>query len=162
MDAGTAPAPKPRTSGRRRTSRRASDRGFSTAATGSAGSRTSRSRHSRRSTSAATRICTRKARSAVEILKTLNRFFGSAILHEITPHRIEQFKRDRLNGTWRAFKQKTSANPVKPATVNRELDTLKSILSKAVEWKFLIDSPARGVKRFKVQNRRTRILSADE
>jgi hypothetical protein len=68
-----------------------------------------------------------------EILTTLNRFFGSAILHEITSHRIEQFKRDRLNGTWRAFKQKRAAKPVKPATVNRELDTLKSILSKAVE-----------------------------
>ena len=97
-----------------------------------------------------------------EILKTLDRFFGSAILHEITSHRIEQFKRDRLNGTWRAFKQKRSAKPVKPGTVNRELDTLKSIFSKAVEWKYLVDSPARGVKRFRVQNRRTRILSADE
>jgi len=75
---------------------------------------------------------------------------------------IEQFKRDRLNGTWRAFRQKTNANPVKPGTVNRELDTLKSILSKAVEWKYLVDSPARGVKRFRLQNRRTRILSPDE
>jgi integrase len=91
----------------------------------------------------------------------LNRFFGSVILHEITSHRIEQFKRDRLNGTWRAFKQR-AARPVKPGTVNRELDTLKSILSKAIEWKYLVDSPARGVKRFRLENRRTRILSADE
>lgn len=104
----------------------------------------------------------RSAERDREILKTLNRFFGSAILHEITSHRIEQFKRDRLNGTWRAFKQKRSAKPVKPGTVNRELDTLKSIFSKAVEWKYLVDSPARGVKRFRVQNRRTRILSVDE
>ena len=104
----------------------------------------------------------RSAKRDREILKTLNRFFGVAILHEITPHRIEQFKRDRLNGTWRAFKQKRSAKPVKPGTVNRELDTLKSILSKAVEWKYLVDSPARGVKRFRLQNRRTRILSVDE
>ena len=104
----------------------------------------------------------RGIRELGEILKTLNRFFGSAILHEITSHRIEQFKRDRLNGTWRAFKQKRAANPVKPATVDRELDTLKSILSKAVEWNYLVDSPARGVKRFRVQNRRTRILSPEE
>jgi integrase len=104
----------------------------------------------------------RSAKRDREILKTLNRFFGSAILHEITSHRIEQFKRDRLNGTWRAFRQKRSANPVKPGTVNRELDTLKSILSKAVEWKYLVDSPARGVKRFRLENRRTRILSPDE
>lgn len=41
----------------------------------------------------------RSAKCDREILKTLNRFFGSVILHEITSHRIEQFKRDRLNGT---------------------------------------------------------------
>ena len=97
-----------------------------------------------------------------EILKTLNRFFGAVILHEITSHRIEQFKRDRLNGTWRAFKQRRPAKPVKPGTVNRELDTLKSILSKAVEWRYLVDSPARGVKRLRLENRRTRVLSVNE
>ncbi len=97
-----------------------------------------------------------------EIVKTLNRFFGPLILRDISRHRIEQFKRDRFNGTWRAFKQKKAAKPVKPATVNREVDTLKSILSKAVEWEYLLDSPACGVKRLKVDNRRTRILSEDE
>ena len=97
-----------------------------------------------------------------EIIKTLHRFFGSLVLHEVTRHRIEQFKRERLTGRWRAHKQKRSAKPVQPATVNRELDTLKSIFSKAVEWGKLIDSPARGVKRLPVDNRRTRILSLDE
>lgn len=48
-----------------------------------------------------------------QIRKTLNRFYGPLILHQITPHRIEQFKRDRLKGIWRAFKQRRSANPVK-------------------------------------------------
>ena len=38
----------------------------------------------------------------------------------------------------------------------------KSMLSKAVEWGKLLDSPARGVKRLKVDNRRTRILTDDE
>jgi hypothetical protein len=70
-----------------------------------------------------------------EILKTLNRAFGALVLHEITSHRIEQWKRERLAGKWRAHGQTSSPNPLKPATVNRELDTLKSILSKAVEWK---------------------------
>ena len=46
--------------------------------------------------------------------------------------------------------------------MNRELDTLKSILSKAVEWGKLLESPARRVKRLKVENRRTRILFEDE
>jgi len=104
----------------------------------------------------------RSVRRDREIIKTLHRFFGSLVLHEITRHRIEQFKRERLLGRWRAHKQKRSAKPVQPATVNRELDTLKSIFSKAVEWGKLIESPARGVKRLPVENRRTRILSLDE
>jgi hypothetical protein len=97
-----------------------------------------------------------------EILKVLNRAFGSLLLHELTSHRIEQFKRERLAGKWKARGQTSAAKPLKPATVNRELDTLKSILSKAVEWRKLLESPARGVKRLKVENRRTRILTPDE
>ena len=46
--------------------------------------------------------------------------------------------------------------------MNRELDTLKSILSKAVEWGRLVESPARHIKRLRIDNRRTRILSMDE
>jgi len=97
-----------------------------------------------------------------EILKTLHRAFGSLILHEITAHRIEQFKRERLAGKWRGKGYTSAPKPLKPATVNRELDCLKSVLSKAVEWGKLIASPARGVKRLRVDNRRTRILTADE
>ena len=48
------------------------------------------------------------------------------------------------------------------APVNRELDTLKSILSKAVEWGKLVHSPAKLVRRLRVENRRTRILTLDE
>ncbi len=97
-----------------------------------------------------------------EIIKVLNRSFGSLILHEITAHRIEQFKRTRLAGKWRGHKTTSVPKPIKPATVNRELDTLKSILSKAVEWGKLLDSPARKVKRLRVDNTRTRILTPDE
>jgi integrase len=83
------------------------------------------------------------------------------ILHEITAHRIEQFKRERLARKWQGHKTHTT-KPIRPGTVNRELDTLKSILSKAVEWGKLIESPARNIKRLKVENRRTRILTDSE
>jgi hypothetical protein len=66
-----------------------------------------------------------------EALKAANRAFGSVLLHEITSHRIEQYKRERLAGRWGEGK------PLAPATVNRELDTLRSIFSKAVEWRQL-------------------------
>ena len=97
-----------------------------------------------------------------QILLTLNRAFGSLILHEITAHRIEQFKRDRLTGKWRGHGYKTAPKPLKPGTVNRELDCLRGILSKAVKWGKLLDSPVRTVKRLKVDNRWTRILTEDE
>jgi integrase len=96
-----------------------------------------------------------------EIIAVLNRWFGSLMLHEITAHRIEQFKRERLAGKWRGHNS-TVGKPIKPATVNRELDALRGILSKAVEWGKLLDSPARNVKRLKVDNRRTRVLSDEE
>lgn len=96
-----------------------------------------------------------------EIIAVLNRWFGSLLLHEITAHRIEQFKRERLAGKWRGHNA-TVGKPIKPGTVNRELDALRGILSKAVEWGKLLDSPAKNVKRLKVDNRRTRILSDDE
>ena len=55
-----------------------------------------------------------------------------------------------------------AAKPIQPASVNRELDGLRTILNKAVEWGKLLESPARNVKRLKVDNRRTRILTDDE
>jgi hypothetical protein len=65
-----------------------------------------------------------------EILKVLNRSFGSLILHEITAHRIEQFKRERLAGKWRGHKPTSAPRPLKPGTVKRELDTLRSVFSR--------------------------------
>ncbi len=97
-----------------------------------------------------------------EILKVLGRAFGSLILHEITAHRIEQFKRERLTGKWRGHKHKGAEKPIQPGTVNRELDTLRGVFSKAVEWGYLVEHPMRRVKRLRVDNRRTRILTADE
>jgi len=46
--------------------------------------------------------------------------------------------------------------------VNRELDTLRAIFSKAIEWGELREHPMRAVKRLKVDNRRTRILTEAE
>jgi len=61
-----------------------------------------------------------------------------------------------------ASAQSLDAETPEAGHVNRELDALRGILSKAVEWGNLIDSPARTVKRLKVDNRRTRILSEAE
>jgi len=49
-----------------------------------------------------------------------------------------------------------------PATVNRELACLRHMLNKAVDWGLARANPMRGVKLFREENQRTRILSEDE
>jgi integrase len=95
-----------------------------------------------------------------EIVKTLNRFMGATLLHEITAHRVEQLKRDRLAGKWGARGQMSAAKPVQPGTVNRELDTLTVIFSKAVEWRTLVEAPA--VLKLRVDAVPREVLTDDE
>ena len=83
------------------------------------------------------------------VLKVLNRAFGSLILHEITAHRIEQFKRERLAGKWQGHGHTSAPKPIKPGTVNREMDTLRSVFSQALEWGQIREHPMREVKRLK-------------
>jgi len=49
---------------------------------------------------------------------------------------------------------------VKPGTVNRELDTLRVIFAKAVEWRKLAEAPA--IVKLKVDNVRRRVLNDEE
>ncbi|MEP7308217.1 MAG: site-specific integrase [Acidobacteriota bacterium] len=76
--------------------------------------------------------------------------FGGQLLTEITAFGIEQLKAKRL------------AKGCRPGTVNRELMLLKGILTKAVEWKRLVVSPAAAVRPIKGTGARTRILTTDE
>lgn len=55
-----------------------------------------------------------------------------------------------------------SGQALKPATVNRELDTLRAVLSWAVKERKLIESPLVGVDRLHVDNRRIRVLTPAE
>jgi integrase len=65
--------------------------------------------------------------------------------------RMESWRRDRLkSGT-------------KPVTLNRQLDTLRSCLGKAVEWNIIDNHPLKGLKRLKVDDdERVRFLSTAE
>ncbi len=61
---------------------------------------------------------------------------------------------------WRTARLKAGA---KPATVNRDLDDLKSCLNKAVTWELLDANPIGGVKRSRIDAARApRFLSAEE
>ena len=95
-----------------------------------------------------------KAQSSYERdLLTINvhliSFFGSRFLYTITTKEIERYKAERLG-------------EVKPITVNRELETLKNMLRKAVEWGYAKENPAKSVKQIKVPKSPYRFLETKE
>lgn len=82
-------------------------------------------------------------------MRSLEASFQNKNLHEITTWEIEKWKQRRKG-------------EVKPASVNREMATFKSMLSKAVEWGKLKESPARKVKPLKGVTKRLRYLMPSE
>ena len=74
---------------------------------------------------------------------------GDRRLDEVSPFHIERWKTHR-------------SKDVMPATVNRELNIIRGCFSRAVEWGHSALSPVRGVKPYRVENTRTRILSSEE
>ena len=72
------------------------------------------------------------------IHKHLIPYFGGNYIGAVKIKDLEDYK------TFRAGR-------VKPRTVNRELDTLKSMFNRAVEWGWLKETPGKAVKRLKFQ-----------
>jgi integrase len=70
-------------------------------------------------------------------------------LSVITPKAIEEYKSQRLQ-------------QVKPATVNRELALLKHMFTKAIEWAYVKENPAKRVKLLREPPGRVRYLTPDE
>jgi integrase len=93
-------------------------------------------------------------RTAAATVKRLQSSFAELSekkLGDLTPWIIEK---------WRASRIKHGAAP---ATVNRDLDDLKSSLTKAVAWGLLEANPIAGVKRSRIDAARSpRFLSANE
>ena len=81
--------------------------------------------------------------------KPLKEYFKGKRLADITAWHIEKYKPLRRED-------------VSPATVNRELALLRHMLNIAVEWGKLKESPFKGVKLFKENNGRMRILSPEQ
>lgn len=89
-------------------------------------------------------------------LKVILSFFKGRYLYDITAQDIEKYKSERANGIIRKNKK------VSPATVNRELATLKTMFSKAVTWGKLKDSPAKSVQFLREPEGRVRYLEKEE
>ncbi len=89
-----------------------------------------------------------------ETLATLTRCFHklfSKLLTEITASMLEQWRIKRSN------------NGISNVTLNRNIATLKSVMTKAVEWGFLIENPLKNLKLFKIDSSpKVRYLSVEE
>lgn len=81
---------------------------------------------------------------------------GKLRLDELTPFRIEQFKRERMNGTTKRGSTRA------PASVNHEIALLSKILSLASDHGHLASNPCRKVKKLRLNNRRHRYLTDEE
>lgn len=82
-------------------------------------------------------------------LKALAATFGSQRLAEIAPEMVECYKQQR-------------ARVVKPATVNKELATLRHLFTLAVRWNYVTRNPVHNVRFLKEPPGRVRYLQADE
>jgi integrase len=82
--------------------------------------------------------------------------FGDKLLKDITPALVETYKQERLCAI------SCRSKPTKPATVNREITTFKTIFNKAIRNGKAERNPAQGVRQLKENNVRDRILSPDE
>lgn len=88
-------------------------------------------------------------RDVTTIQRHLVPLWGDLDLARITTKMVEEYKMQRLES-------------VMPSTLNRELNTVKNMLSKAVEWGYLRESPAKATKWIKTSRGVVRFLSREE
>ena len=96
-------------------------------------------------------------RQKLPYIRMVAKFFQDKPLAEITAWDCERFKQWRIETP----KQRTN-KPVKPATVNRALATLKHGLSKSMEWGLIPENPASKVKLLAVENSQVDFLSVEQ
>lgn len=88
--------------------------------------------------------------------RVLVEHFGDTHLSEIVPFAIEQFKVRRREGTTTRGSRRSAAS------VNREFELLSRVLSMAVDHAHIAENPCRKVRKYRLDNQRTRYLSRAE
>lgn len=92
----------------------------------------------------------------VLICRVLVKKFKGKTLRQITPPMVESFKQEMVNTPTKHGKKR------KPRTVNYHLSILSRIFSLAIEADIIDKNPCQKVKKLKLNNQRTRILSEEE
>lgn len=109
------------------------------------------------------------SRRAETASKALLVFFGDKSIDQISVEDVEKFKQWRKNQKKQAPNRKliknskaTSTSVIKPATVNRELATLRVLLNYFIRKDVIIKNPVSRVKFIKDDDEHTRVVSSDE
>ncbi len=100
----------------------------------------------------------RSFRRDTQSLGRLLPFFGDNLLINIAPAMVEAYRVKRLEEP----SGRSPQNLTKPATVNREIACLKTIFNKAINDGKAERNPVKGLKPFKENNERDRVLSSGE
>lgn len=96
-------------------------------------------------------------------LKTLTEYFGHLTLNQISPALVEEFKARRAKETRVAIIDgKATEIPISPATINRDLATLKRLFSLSEEWGLISVNRIHRIKLLKENNKRLRFLTDEE
>ncbi len=89
------------------------------------------------------------------LIQGLVRYFKGKYLYTITPRDIDHFKMERSKDT-------VGGKTISTSTVNRQLDVLRGMLNKAVDWGKLESSPMKFVQPLRVSPGRLRFLEKEE
>lgn len=90
-----------------------------------------------------------------------NQSFGDILVDDIKPSMVEKYRQQRLKQVARRGKHPTG-HTVAPASVNKEVATLKRIFNLAIREDLAEKNPCWKVEKLPENNTRTRILSQDE
>ena len=82
------------------------------------------------------------------VIKALKSFFGNTELKKIDSLSIERYKAKRI------------ADGLKASSINREIEVLSYMLSKALEWKYIVDKPK--IKKLKIPKSPPKFLTVEE
>jgi integrase len=101
----------------------------------------------------------KKSFTKTEGLRTkLKQFFGQRKLSKLAAEDIEKYRLMRLSEK----SHRDPTGPVSRITVNREVEIIRAMLSKAVRWGFIGGNPAGQVEDYDEDTSRERFLSTDE
>lgn len=105
----------------------------------------------------------RSARSKAYRINSMLSRFGILPLRRFNTHVVEQYQTDLMNKSLRVGDGRR--RNLKPASVNKNIDILKAMITKAVEWEMVEEETLkriRKVKKLPENNRRLRYLSKEE